>query len=104
VEEQSSSTLHAAPRHPYTAALLGARPDITSTAPRLRAVPGNPLSAFEAPPGCAFAPRCPFVQDRCRESFPALTPAGQGVARCVRTDELGPLDGRLMGHEAGEAR
>jgi oligopeptide/dipeptide ABC transporter ATP-binding protein len=104
VEERSSSALHEAPRHPYTAALLGARPDITSTAPRLRAVPGNPLSAFEAPPGCAFAPRCPFVQDRCREAFPALTPAGPGVARCVRADDLGPLDGRLVGDQAGDKR
>jgi oligopeptide/dipeptide ABC transporter ATP-binding protein len=104
VEEQSSSMLHEAPRHPYTAALLGARPDITSTAPRLRAVPGNPLSAFEAPPGCAFAPRCPFVQDRCRQAFPPLAPAGPGVARCVRTNELGPLDGRMVRDEAGDAR
>jgi oligopeptide/dipeptide ABC transporter ATP-binding protein len=104
VEEQSSSMLHEAPRHPYTAALLGARPDITSTAPRLRAVPGNPLSAFEAPPGCAFGPRCPFVQNRCREAFPPLAPAGHGVARCVRTAELGPLDGRMISHDAGDAR
>jgi oligopeptide/dipeptide ABC transporter ATP-binding protein len=88
VEQQASATLHRSPRHPYTAALLGARPDITCTAPRLQAVPGNPLSAFEAPPGCAFAPRCSFVQDRCREAIPPLAPAGPGVARCVRSDEL----------------
>lgn len=91
VEQQVSATLHDAPRHPYTAALLGARPDISSTAPRLRAVPGNPLSAFEAPPGCAFAPRCPYVQDRCRAAFPVLRPVGDSLVRCVRAEELGVL-------------
>src|SRR6516164_8049787 len=40
MEEQRSEQLHVRPRHPYTAALIGARPDITSTAPRLTAIPG----------------------------------------------------------------
>jgi ABC-type dipeptide/oligopeptide/nickel transport system ATPase component len=49
VEVRSSALLHSDPLHPYTAALAGARPDISRTAARLRAIPGRPLSAFEAP-------------------------------------------------------
>jgi oligopeptide/dipeptide ABC transporter ATP-binding protein len=66
VEVRESELLHDDPLHPYTAALAAARPDIAQTAHRLAAIPGRPLSAFEAPDGeCAFAPRCPHVRD-CR--------------------------------------
>ena len=59
VEIRESGQLHDDPLHPYTAALAAARPDIARTAGRLRAIPGRPLSAFEAPADeCAFAPRC----------------------------------------------
>ncbi len=58
VELQRADALHDDPYHPYTAALAGARPSIDSTEPRLAAIRGRPVSAFEAPPGCAFAPRC----------------------------------------------
>ena len=87
VEQQPSATLHAHPRHPYTAALVGARPDIASTAPRLTAIPGQPLSAFEAPPGCAFAPRCPLAVDDCRGTRPALRILGDVSVRCIRAEE-----------------
>ncbi len=51
--------LHDDPRHPYSAALVAARPRIDATAERLAAIPGRPLSAFEAPAGCAFATALP---------------------------------------------
>jgi oligopeptide/dipeptide ABC transporter ATP-binding protein len=88
VEQQQSATLHARPHHPYTAALVGARPDITSTAARLTAIPGQPLSAFEAPSGCAFAPRCPLAIDACREQRPALREVNGASVRCIRAEEL----------------
>ena len=88
VEQQSSATLHARPGHPYTAALVGARPDVTSTAARLTAIPGQPLSAFEAPAGCAFAPRCPLAIDACREQRPALRDVHGASVRCIRAEEL----------------
>jgi oligopeptide/dipeptide ABC transporter ATP-binding protein len=88
VEQQPSATLHARPRHPYTAALVGARPDVSSTAPRLTAIPGQPLSAFEAPPGCAFAPRCPLAIDDCRTARPALRNLDDATVRCIRAEEL----------------
>ena len=82
VEVRASSLLHSDPLHPYTAALAAARPDITQTARRLRAIPGRPLSAFEAPPGeCAFAPRCPHALEVCRAAVPGLVELDGGMSR-----------------------
>ena len=88
VETQASSSLHDQPLHPYSAALAAARPSVSSTEPRLAAIPGRPVSAFEAPPGCAFAPRCPHVRDHCRAERPEIREFGGGSVRCVRAEEL----------------
>ena len=89
VEVRASALLHDDPLHPYTAALAAARPDITKTASRLRAIPGRPLSAFEAPAGeCAFAPRCAHTRDVCRAAVPGLTQLDGGQSRCARSREL----------------
>jgi len=88
VETRTSSLLHSDPLHPYTAALAEARPSITATSERLAAIPGRPLSAFEAPPGCAFATRCPHVEERCRATHPGLEQLDTGRVRCVRAGEL----------------
>ncbi len=89
VEERPSGVLHEDPLHPYTAALVAARPDIGSTAERLAAIPGRPLSSFEAPAAaCAFAPRCAFAEARCTASRPAVERLADGAVRCVRAAEL----------------
>jgi oligopeptide/dipeptide ABC transporter ATP-binding protein len=88
VEVRSSGLLDRDPLHPYTAALAAARPDIAATARRLAAIPGRPVSAFEAPAGCAFAPRCAAVQDACRAARPDLTELDGGQVRCRRAGEL----------------
>ena len=99
VEIRASALLHGDPLHPYTAALASARPDITQTAHRLRAIPGRPLSAFEAPSHeCAFAPRCPHATDVCRTEVPALARLDGGVSRCARAQDL---RGRLGGAPGG---
>jgi oligopeptide/dipeptide ABC transporter ATP-binding protein len=89
VEVRESALLHSDPLHPYTAALAAARPDIEQRASRLRAIPGRPLSAFEAPAGqCAFAPRCPHALAPCVAAVPELTELDGGLSRCVRVTEL----------------
>jgi oligopeptide/dipeptide ABC transporter ATP-binding protein len=89
VEIRESNKLHDDPLHPYTAALAAARPDIARNAHRLVAIPGRPLSAFEAPDdACAFAPRCPHVRDACRSERPALETLDAGWTRCLRAQEL----------------
>jgi oligopeptide/dipeptide ABC transporter ATP-binding protein len=89
VEVRESSKLHDQPLHPYTAALAAARPNIDSTAHRLTAIPGRPLSAFEAPAdACAFTARCPHAADICRARRPALVELDGGLTRCARAAEL----------------
>ena len=89
VEVRESALMHQDPLHPYSAALAAARPDIASTAHRLTAIPGRPLSAFEAPAGeCAFAPRCPHAADICRSAVPELIGLDRGLSRCARAKEL----------------
>jgi len=94
MERQSSARLHRDPLHPYTAALVQARPDIERRAVRLPAIPGHPTTAYEAPAGCAFAPRCRFAEDRCREGVPPLLALeGDAETRCVR---MPGLRGRML--------
>jgi len=89
VEVRESNRLHDQPLHPYTAALAAARPSIDATAHRLTAIPGRPLSAFEAPAeACAFTARCPHAADVCRERRPALVELDGGLTRCARAREL----------------
>jgi oligopeptide/dipeptide ABC transporter ATP-binding protein len=79
VEHAPTRELFAHVRMPYTKALLDAIPRIERPphAP-LNAVPGRPPDLAELPPGCPFAPRCPNVQERCREVAPALVEGEPG--------------------------
>ena len=88
VETRTADKLHHHPLHPYSAALVQARPSIAATADRLVAIPGRPVSAFEAPSGCRFAPRCPHVQDSCRGHEQVLTELDGGLVRCERAHDL----------------
>ncbi|HET8604990.1 MAG TPA: ABC transporter ATP-binding protein [Marmoricola sp.] len=80
------------PRHPYTQALLSVVP---ARDPRRRTTPqilqGEAPDPVNVPPGCRFAPRCPYATDACRAEDPALADvdaaSGHQVA-CIRADEL----------------
>ena len=89
VELAETSAIFAAPRHPYTKALLEAVPRLEPAPGRQRtALEGEPPSAARLPPGCVFSSRCQHVQPTCREGQPALqTEAGHAVA-CRRWREL----------------
>jgi oligopeptide/dipeptide ABC transporter ATP-binding protein len=88
VETRDSALLHDNPLHPYTASLAGARPTIEASVTRLTAIPGRPVSAFEAPAGCPFAPRCAYVVDACRAARPPIEELDGGLVRCIRAAEL----------------
>jgi oligopeptide/dipeptide ABC transporter ATP-binding protein len=103
VETRASALLESDPLHPYTAALAAARPDIGATSRRLAAIPGRPVSAFEAPDGCAFAPRCAFATEECREARPPVRPLENGEVRCRRAEELRGRLGEAMAAEARHA-
>jgi oligopeptide/dipeptide ABC transporter ATP-binding protein len=73
VERAPTAKLFANVRMPYTEALLGSIPALDAPAhTRLLAIPGRPPDLVSAPPGCRFAPRCPYVQQRCRNEEPPL--------------------------------
>jgi oligopeptide/dipeptide ABC transporter ATP-binding protein len=59
-----------APAHPYTRALLESVPRLGVKTEHLRAIDGQPPDLATLPPGCAFAPRCSQVMDRCRAEAP----------------------------------
>jgi oligopeptide/dipeptide ABC transporter ATP-binding protein len=88
VESQPSATLGTDPLHPYTASLSAARPAVDGDVHRLAAIRGRPVSAFEAPAGCSFAPRCDFAEDGCAARDPQLERLDGGVVRCLRATEL----------------
>jgi oligopeptide/dipeptide ABC transporter ATP-binding protein len=75
--------LFTAPAHPYTRALLDAIPRLGARRDRLATIEGQPPDLVSLPPGCAFAPRCPDVMDRCRTQAPPESSVGPGHAtRC----------------------
>ena len=110
VETQAVGPLFDDPHHPYTQALLAALPDRaldegegagvgvgpdpsagagalaqpagTRARKRLSAIPGVVPGASDHLPGCAFAPRCAHVFDRCHAQVPAPAAAAMGHARC----------------------
>jgi oligopeptide transport system ATP-binding protein len=71
VETGPIEEIYARPAHPYTLGLMQslARPDRKGG--RLQPIVGSPPDLLHVPSGCAFHPRCPFAQDRCRRETPA---------------------------------
>jgi oligopeptide transport system ATP-binding protein len=79
VELAPAAEIYARPVHPYTEALMSAVPipDPVESAKRRRIVlQGEVPSPDREYPGCAFAERCPLVQDRCRRDRPELIRIG----------------------------
>jgi peptide/nickel transport system ATP-binding protein len=83
--------LFACPRHPYTRGLLNSIPRLGGDAgqARLAEIPGMVPSLREALPGCAFAPRCDYATDVCRNEAPPLEEkAARHFAACWHSERV----------------
>ena len=90
IEEADASSFFAHPRHPYSLGLFGSMPTAGQRKTRLKEIPGMVPGLRDMPAGCAFAPRCEWVIERCRVAVPPLAPveAGTAVACHVVTESL----------------
>lgn len=92
VEEAEVVELFERPQHPYTRGLMASIPKLVEpgeTAPRLAEIPGIVPTLHALPPGCTFAERCAFAQERCRREYPPLEEKRPGhFAACWESHRL----------------
>jgi peptide/nickel transport system ATP-binding protein len=90
-ERAPTAQIFEQPEHPYTIGLLGAAPRLDSRRARLASIEGTVPDLRSPPPGCRFAPRCPFAITAC-EATPPLAEVTPGhLVACHRA----PLDAVL---------
>ncbi|HXJ80140.1 MAG TPA: oligopeptide/dipeptide ABC transporter ATP-binding protein, partial [Candidatus Methylomirabilis sp.] len=90
VERGTAREIYANPRHPYTRGLLRSVPRLDEPRrAKLRPIPGQPPDLTRLPTGCSFAPRCPYVVERCRIEAPLLASVeADHLASCWLANDL----------------
>ena len=93
IETGSSEEIFHNPRHPYTLGLLNSVPRLDQAMKvSLDPIQGLPPDLVDLPPGCSFAPRCPYVIDKCtQETPPLIDHSDVHTAACWRHEELNTL-------------
>jgi len=92
VESGPATEVLERPLHPYTMGLTHAFPDVHGGAAELVPIDGVPPTLINPPPGCRFAPRCPFAQPRCHAEQPPTVQYGSDhSAACWRASEAPAL-------------
>jgi oligopeptide/dipeptide ABC transporter ATP-binding protein len=87
VETGSVRDIFNHPSHPYTQALLNSVPKLEERTERLYSIEGQPPALWNLPPGCRFAARCPYADERCeREYPPSFTVKDGHTADCWRLE------------------
>jgi peptide/nickel transport system ATP-binding protein len=91
VELAEAGALFARPQHPYTRMLLDALPDLEMNGRARTPVAGEVPNPIDPPAGCAFHPRCPHANDRCRVERPQLTERQTGTLVACHAVQEGRL-------------
>jgi peptide/nickel transport system ATP-binding protein len=98
VEEAPTELLFERPLHPYTQLLLDTIPNLDVPKRQREAAGGEVPSPIDPPPGCAFHPRCPLANDRCRSERPSVVAAGEDrFVACHAVEEGRPTVGMSKG-------
>lgn len=87
VEISDGKRLFSHPQHPYTKMLLDAVPDMEMSGRQRKPVEGEIPNPIEPPSGCAFHPRCPLVNERCKSAAPQLLTGTAGEVACFAVEE-----------------
>jgi len=82
VEEAPRDTLFAAPKHPYTRMLFDAAPRMDGFGREADPPKGEIPDPINPPPGCAFHPRCPLAEARCKAERPEMRRLGETRVAC----------------------
>ena len=87
VEIADAEELFARPKHPYTRMLLDAVPDLEMSGRQRTPVAGEVPNPLSPPTGCAFHPRCPHANDRCKSERPNLIWRAETASACHAVEE-----------------
>ena len=100
VEEGAADDVFHRPRHPYSMGLLRSVPRLDRPrGGKLETIEGLPPNAAAPPPGCRFAPRCPYRIAICETEPPLLRTDTGGLSRCHRHAEI--AEGKIAWAAAG---
>jgi oligopeptide/dipeptide ABC transporter ATP-binding protein len=104
VERADVRRIFGDPKHPYTWGLLHSVPKLYERRERLIPIEGQPPSLIDLPPGCAFAPRCPFAMEICVQENPPDYPVGPDhTAKCYLYSEHASEEDKRAAAQAGLA-
>ena len=83
VEQGTADDVFNRTRHPYTEGLFDSLPNLKQRGEELVPIKGLMPDPSDLPPGCAFAPRCPYATEECTKAVPALRPVGDSKTHKV---------------------
>ena len=92
VEIADTRRIFARPLHPYTQMLQSAIPDLKMTGKQRTPVAGEVPNPLNPPTGCAFHPRCPHANERCRRERPNMIEHPEGGQVACHAVEEGRID------------
>ena len=83
VEQGTADDVFNRTRHPYTEGLFDSLPNLKQRGEELVPIKGLMPDPSDLPPGCAFAPRCPYATEECSKAVPELRPVGDSKTHKV---------------------